>query len=51
MCRILTVGLISFGAHAAASLYLAHASSFGSSVEKVNAFEDSDLEFSLQQAL
>ena len=51
MCLILTVWLVSVDAHAAGSLYLAHASSFGSSVEKVNAFEDSDLAFTLQQAL
>lgn len=50
MCLILTIWPVSLDAHAAGSLYLAHASSFGSSVEEVNAFEDPNLAFSLQQA-
>ena len=48
MCLILTSRAGFRDAHAAGSLYLAHASSFGSALEKLNAFEDSDLEFSLQ---
>ena len=51
MRLMLTLWPGSFDAHAAGASYLAHASSFGSSVEKVKAFEDSDLAFSLYRAL